>query len=237
MKGTLYILPNVLATDNPATLSLEALDIYENLRHFAVENVKTTRRSIRSFGIETDFNECTFYDIHHKNNPTELSMNYGNALQALLDGEDVGIVSEAGMPGIADPGSKLVAMAHQKGVNIHPIVGPSSIFLALCSSGFNGQKFTFHGYLPIEARHRKTDLKAMEAEVTRSKATQIFMETPYRNMQLLKAICEALKPDTMLCVACNITSENQKIHTRPVRAWAKTKMDLNKQPCIFLIGE
>lgn len=237
MKGTLYVLPNIISPENLATMSLEALEILEELRHFAVENVKTTRRMLRSFGIETDFEECTFYPIHHKTDPTELSMNYGNAMNTLLSGQHVGILSEAGMAGIADPGSHLVAMAHKQGLAVKPITGPSSIFLALCASGFNGQKFTFHGYVPIEARHRKADLKAMEAEVKRSKTTQIFMETPYRNMQMLSAICEALHPDTLLCIACNISATNERIHTKKVSAWKKSRMEFNKQPCIFIIGE
>ena len=239
MKGTLYVLPALLAPENLETLSLEALEILENLTHFAVENVKTTRRMLRSLGIETDFNQCNFYPIHHKTNTIELNQTFNEAISALENGADIGILSEAGMAGIADPGSRLIALAHQANIKVKPIVGPSSILLALCASGFNGQKFTFHGYLPIEERHRKDEIKKLEAEVNRSNATQIFIETPYRNVQLLKSLQEVLQPTTMLSIACNLTSSKEMIQTKAIQQWKtnKTNEVINKQPAVFLIGK
>ena len=236
MNGTLYVLPNFLSGDNLETLSLEALELLEKLRLFAVENVKTTRRMIRSYGIETDFSTCEFYSIHHKTNEQELSITYNEIIKQLRSGQDVGVLSEAGMAGIADPGSELVAKAHQEGIRVQPIVGPSSILLALSASGFNGQKFTFHGYLPIEARHRKAELKALEAEVNRSNASQLFMETPYRNKQLLAAIVESLHPETLLCIACDLTAEQETIRTQTVGQWKNSKLDIHKRPAIFILG-
>jgi len=236
MKGTLYILPNIISPDNLGSLSLDALEILEELTHFAVENPKTARRFIRALGIQTDFDTCEFINIHHKTDARELSEQYQVILQFLKEGKSVGILSDAGMAGIADPGSELVALAHENQLPISPIVGPSSIFLALAASGFNGQKFVFHGYLPIEERHRRAELKAMEAEVVRSKQTQLFMETPYRNNKLLQTMRESLREETKLCVASNLTGMNEMVLTQPMKVWNKQKHDLNKRPSIFLIG-
>ena len=237
MTGKLYVLPSVLSPDNLETLSLEALELLEQLHCFAVENVKTTRRMIRSFGIQTNFDDCEFYNIHHKNDETELSMAYSRAIEQLKEGVDVGILSEAGMAGMADPGSRLVARAHQNGISVKPIVGPSSVLLALCASGFNGQQFTFHGYLPIEGRHRRAELKSLEEEVNRSTETQLFMETPYRNKQLFSALTEHLQHDTLLCIACNLTAENEFIRTQTISKWKQSAPDIHKQPAIFILGK
>jgi len=236
MKGILYVLPNVISGDNLATLSLEALEVIEELSVFAVENPKFARRFIRALGIDTNFDECEFISIHHKTDQIELNQNFDRVLDHLQNGVSVGILSDAGMAGIADPGSQLIGKTHQHQFRVKPITGPSSIFLALAASGFNGQKFTFHGYLPIEERHRKSDLKAMEAEIQRSNTTQIFMETPYRNNKLLQTMRDALKPETLVSIACNISGENEMIVTQPMRIWSKQKHDLNKRPAIFLIG-
>lgn len=236
MSGTLYVLPNVLSSDNLETLSLEAIELLERLRYFAVENVKTARRTIRAFGIDTDFSTCTFYSIHHKTDALELNNQYQAILNSLKEGHDVGILSDAGMAGIADPGNQLVFLAQQQRLRIKPIVGPSSIFLALAASGLNGQQFQFHGYLPIEARSRKQALQEMEREAIRTGASQLFMETPYRNNALLLAIKESCRPDSLLCIASNITAEDEFIRTQEVQYWNTKKIDLNKKPTIFIIG-
>lgn len=212
------------------------MEILENIRCFAVENPKIARRSIRNFGIETNFNECEFFDIHHKNRPGELSLAYGEIMDRLKNGKSVGILSDAGMAGIADPGNEIIALAHKNGIQVKPMVGPSSIILALAASGFSGQQFVFHGYLPIDERERKQSLKALEIEAKRSNFTQIFMETPYRNVQLFKTMLTYLHPETMLCIACNITSDKEMIQTKSMANWKKAKIDINKQPAIFLIG-
>ncbi|MBX2845688.1 MAG: SAM-dependent methyltransferase [Saprospiraceae bacterium] len=236
MTGTLYVLPNVLSPENQATISEEARTIIAELRHFAVENVKVTRRYIRALGIKTDFDACSFYEIWHKRSDEELLEAYGGALRALESGEDVGILSDAGAAGIADPGSALVALAHRHQFPVRPISGPSSIFLALMASGFNGQKFQFHGYLPVEARSKQAAIKALETETRVHNTTSIFMETPYRNQQMLEALVNHLQPNTLLCVAADLTGPAEFVKTQPIKSWKNAKINLHKKPCIFLIG-
>ncbi len=235
-SGKLYVLPNILSPDNLETLSLEAVELLETLRFFAVENVKTVRRTIRAFGIDTDFSTCTFFTIHHKTEVNELEQQYALVIDALENGHDVGILSDAGMAGIADPGSDLVFRAHQNNIPVRPIVGPSSLFLALAASGLNGQQFQFKGYLPIEARSRRHAIQEMERESIRSGSSQLFMETPYRNNALFKAVVEHCRPDTYLCVASQLTSANEYIQCQPIDYWQSKKIDLNKKPTIFIIG-
>jgi len=152
-----------------------------------------------------------------------------------LEGKSVGLISEAGCPGIADPGQSLVRWAHQNHVKVVPLIGPSSVFLALMASGMNGQQFTFHGYLPVSSSERKKKLKQLEEESQRNRQTQLFIETPYRNDSLLKDILEVLRPSTALCIASNITLPGEFICTRPVSAWKKNLPDLKKKPSIFLL--
>lgn len=234
--STIYVLPNLLS-ENVNALSIEAMERMKELRVFAVENVKMARRSLRALGIKTDFDACRFYCIHHKTDSVELDKVYHELLEEASQGNDIGILSDAGMAGVADPGSSFVSLAHKNRLLVRPIAGPSSILLALCASGFNGQKFTFHGYLPIEKKHREATLKEWEQEVRRSKTTQIFMETPYRNKQLLDTIVNCLHTETLLCIAINITSEREKIISQPIKYWANSKVDIQKQPAIFLLGE
>jgi len=236
MNGTLYVLPNVLSVDNDTVISGEVRTIITSLRHFAVENVKVTRRYIRSLGIKTDFDTCSFYEIWHKRDAEELEKNYSEAIAVLRGGEDVGILSDAGVAGIADPGNNLVALAHHYDIPVRPITGPSSIFLALMASGFNGQKFSFHGYLPVEQRSRTAALKELEKQAKIRGGTQIFMETPFRNQQMLESITKTLSPETMLCVAANITAPNEFVKTRPIKYWNAKNYNFHKKPCIFLIG-
>ncbi len=237
MKATLYVLPNVLSPDNLETLSLEALEIMEHLQYFAVENAKTTRRALRSFGIDTDFSTCSFFTIHHKMKAVELAQEYQLALDALEQGHDVGIMTDAGMAGIADPGAELISLAHQQDIVVKPIVGPSSIILALAASGLNGQQFTFHGYLPIEERSKKQAIQELEREVIRTSASQIFMETPYRNMSLFQSVLDYCRPSSLLCVASNITSPDEYIKTKSIENWKQQKVNLNKKPTIFILGK
>jgi 16S rRNA (cytidine1402-2'-O)-methyltransferase len=157
-------------------------------------------------------------------------------LQACLEGHSVGMISEAGCPGIADPGALLVAVAHQKNIPVVPLVGPSSIFLALMASGFNGQKFAFHGYLPIDKSEKRSTLKNLEKEAQQKDQTQIFMETPYRNDKFLEDVLQTLQPSTLLCIACDITLETEFIKTKSVAQWKKDKVSLHHRPAIFLIG-
>lgn len=236
MAGTLYVLPNVLSTENHSSISEEVRSMISELRHFAVENIKVTRRYIRALNIKTDFDSCSFYEIWHKRDRTELEASYSEAIAALQNGNNVGIISDAGAAGIADPGSALIALAHRNGIPVQPLSGPSSIFLALMASGFNGQRFHFHGYLPVEARSRTAALKALEQDSKARSTTNIFMETPYRNMQMLESITKTLQPDTLVSVACNITAPDEFIKTQPVKSWKAGSYNLHKKPCVFLIG-
>lgn len=203
----------------------------EHLDHFAIENIKTARRFLRRMGYRGDFDSCEFYEIgkHGTHRDTDL------AIEALKSGKDVGLLSEAGMPGIADPGGKLVLKAHRAGIKVWPLVGPSSILLALVASGFNGQSFSFHGYLPIDKRERQAKLKQLESWA-RGGQTQIFMETPFRNRGIMEDLAKHLNPETLVCIAADITTESESIRTMSVSDWKKDKEDFHKRPAIFLIG-
>lgn len=155
-------------------------------------------------------------------------------LTPLLDGKDMGLMSDAGCPGVADPGAAIVALAHEKGIKVVPLVGPSSILLSLMASGMNGQSFAFHGYLPIDKNEKKNKIKQLEKISAEQNQSQLFIETPYRNNQMLDDLIKFLNPNTSLCVACDITLETEYILTKPVAQWKKNKPDLHKRPCIFI---
>lgn len=201
------------------------------INFFLVENERSARRFLRSIGYPKNFDEGTMIRVTQDTDfvPPE------TLLPHLRAGNHVGIISEAGCPGIADPGAAAVQWAHQHGISVVPLAGPSSIFLALMASGMNGQQFAFHGYLPVAGAERKSRLKQLEEESARKGQTQIFMETPYRNNALLKDILESCKPATLLCIAADITLRSEKILTQPVHAWKKQVPDLNKKPAIFLM--
>ena len=200
-------------------------------KHLIVENIKTTRRYLRKMHRDFDIDGTTFYELNKHTNPSDIS----SYLEACVKGENVGVISEAGCPGIADPGASVVEIAHQRGIDVIPFTGPSSILLALISSGMNGQQFKFRGYISKDRNSRVSEIKSIQTEA-RKGCTQIFMETPFRNNNLLEDLLSHLAPDTKLCVAANITTSEEFIKTKTVKDWKQTKTDLHKQPVIFLVG-
>lgn len=233
IKSALYLVP-VPISGAPVSDTIPAgnIDILLQLRHFIVENIRTARRYLKHVDPGFPIAECTFEVLDRHTRPEEVSA----MLQPLLDGLPMGVMSEAGCPAVADPGSYPVEIAQKEGVPVVPLVGPSSILMSLMGSGFNGQGFAFHGYLPIEAADRKKALKRLESESAARQMTQIFIETPYRNNKMLAMLAETLNPGTMICAACDITDpEKEEITTATAREWGKRKYNYDKRPAIFLI--
>jgi 16S rRNA (cytidine1402-2'-O)-methyltransferase len=231
----LYLIPTTLADDTSTqVLSPQIIDVVAHTQLFMVENLRTARRFISGLKLGVVIDDLEIHELH-KDTPAQAWQPI-LAEKMLKDGQNVGVLSEAGCPGVADPGAKAVAWAHQHKVRVVPLVGPSSILLALMASGFNGQSFVFHGYLPIETQARAKQLKHIEREATQTGRTQIFMETPYRNKKLLSDICQQVSPKTLLCVAAGITSVQETILTQSVEKWKKSEILLDKIPAIFLIG-
>ncbi|OJJ23725.1 SAM-dependent methyltransferase [marine bacterium AO1-C] len=231
-KGTIYLIPTVLAPDTQTQVLPDyTIQQVRNIEHFFVENVRTARRFISSLKLGLNIENLTFYLIDKHTPAEEIKKN----AQILLKGKDVGIISEAGCPGIADPGALVVNVGHKLGVRVVPLVGPSSIFLALMSSGLNGQSFAFKGYLPIDKQDRIKAIKQLEKLSLSQQQTQIFMETPFRNNQLLEVMRQQCRKSTKLCVASNITAENAYIVTKTIQEWKNTEVDLHKKPTIFVL--
>jgi 16S rRNA (cytidine1402-2'-O)-methyltransferase len=231
-KGVLYLIPTVLA---PATsgqvLSPQIKDVISHLNHFFVENVRTARRFISELQTGKSIESLQFYTLD-KDTPSSEVAQY---LNILLSGEDAGVISEAGCPGIADPGAVAVQLAHKKEIQVVPLVGPSSILLALMASGFSGQSFVFHGYLPIDKTERTKAIRQLEKDSVQKNQTQICMETPFRNNQLLDDFLNVCHSETLLCIATQITAPDEMIRTLSIKIWAKSKPDLHKKPTIFLL--
>lgn len=231
-KGKIYLIPTVLAPDTQTqVLPVYTIEKIKNITHFFVENARTARRFISSLKLGIQIESLTFYLIDKRTSTEQIRQN----AQVLLQGLDVGIISEAGCPGIADPGAKVVAMGHHLGVEVIPLVGPSSIFLALMASGLNGQSFAFKGYLPIDKQARAKAIKQLEKISLSQQQTQIFMETPFRNNQLLAHLIQHCKKNTSLCIASNLTSDDAYIATKTIGLWKDKLPDLHKKPTIFLL--
>ncbi|GAA4334434.1 SAM-dependent methyltransferase [Mucilaginibacter gynuensis] len=230
--GTLFLIPVPLADDAAAkSFTPFLVDTINSIKEYIVENEKTARRFLKLAGLKMPQSELIIHDYGKHNRD-----NVGNDFfKGLMAGNDVGLMSEAGCPGVADPGADVVAEAHRKGIKVVPLVGPSSILLALMASGFNGQSFTFHGYLPIDKVQRSKSIKDLEALADRNKQTQIFIETPFRNNQLLEEVLKTGNPKTRLCIACNITAADEMIKTQSLADWKKQPPDLHKRPTIFLL--
>lgn len=231
--GTLYFIPVTLGDDNLArSLPPEVIRIAQGLEVFVVENEKTARHFLGLFKTQKPVRELTLLTLNEHTEDKAIPV----LLAPLLAGKDVGLMSEAGCPGIADPGAKLAALAHQKGIRVAPLVGPSSILLSLMASGFNGQRFTFLGYLPADKAARIQRLKEIEKQSKQFNETQIFIETPYRNQHLLADILAHAHPESRLCVACNISLDNELIISRSIKAWKQQPLpDLHKKPTVFLL--
>ncbi len=232
-KGKLYLIPNLLG-ESKGENSLNSLILkkIQEIDIFIVENVRTARRYIKKIYKEKNIDNTTFYP-YGKHDKLNLEKDF---LIHVLSGKNVGLISDAGLPCIADPGSKIVTYAHEFQIDVVPLTGPSSIFLALIASGMNGQNFAFNGYLPIDKTKRINNIKHLEETVRKTKQTQIFMETPYRNNQLIETILKVCRNSTKLCIASNITLFNENIKTKTIEEWKQTKINIHKKPSIFLIG-
>ncbi len=229
-KGTIFLIPTIIAPDTQrSVLSPQILEVANRLTYFLVENVRTARRFLSSLSIQTSISELQFELLNKKTTTEDLP----NLIKPALSGQDIGIMSEAGCPGVADPGARAVAYAHQQNLRVVPLVGPSSILLALMASGFSGQSFTFHGYLPIDRGKRIQAIKRLEKQSQQYQQTQIFMETPYRNNQLLSDVVKHCQSNTLICVAKNINGSEEYIKTQPVHRWRKNLPDLHKVPTVF----
>lgn len=231
-QGNLYLIPITIAENATHTIPAFTREIIEQTNIYIVENIKTARRFIKSIFKEKNIDECVFVELDkHTNYKFDDTI-----LSEIFNGKNIGLMSEAGTPCIADPGNKVVEIAHEMNIKVIPLVGPSSILMALMASGFNGQQFTFNGYLPIEQNERKSKLQQMENFAKKGSA-QIFMDTPYRNQRLLDEIISYCKFDTMLCIAANVTAKDEFIQTLPLAEWKKQKPNIHKKPVIFVFGK
>lgn len=231
-RGKLYLIPTTLGDTEPLeVLPLSIKRVIENTTHFIVENEKTARRFIKRITPNKPQPSLILYTLNKYTGPEE----FNSYLKPCLEGQDIGIISEAGCPGIADPGADIVALAHQKSIKVVPLVGPSSILLAMMGSGMNGQSFAFTGYLPIDKNERRKEIKNLERRSREFQQSQAFIETPYRNNKLLGDLIQGLKPDTRLCIATDITLASEYIVTKPIAEWKKSHPDLHKRPAIFII--
>lgn len=229
---TLYLVPVTLG-DTPINQVLPPFntEIISNLNYFIVENLRSARRFLKKCNPDIDINSLTFFELNKHTQKEEVA----SFLSPLRSGNSMGVISEAGCPAIADPGADVVALAQNKGFKVTPLVGPSSILMALMGSGFNGQSFAFHGYLPIDSTERIKKLKQLENRVYHEDQTQLFIETPYRNDKLVEDILTHCKGQTKLCIAMNISCENEFIVTKRIKAWKQDLPKMHKQPCVFLI--
>lgn len=233
MPGKLYLIPSALGDHQSGVLPDDAIAIVHNLKIFIAERAKTARRFLKTLKTPVPFPEMTILELNKHTKAHEIT---DYLEKAINDDTDIGLLSEAGCPGVADPGARIVMMAHENGIEVIPLIGPSSILLALMASGMNGQQFAFKGYLPIKVHERIKALKSLEQRATRYHETQIFIETPYRNNALIQDALKALSDDTLFCVASDITLPSQYIITRRVAEWKKDRPpDLNKRPTVFLI--
>jgi 16S rRNA (cytidine1402-2'-O)-methyltransferase len=232
IKGNLYLIPTRLGDNAPLeVLPISIKRIIEAIDHYIVENEKTARRFIKKISSNKSQGALKINILNKFTNESELE----GYLNPCMEGKHVGLLSEAGCPAIADPGAEIVKIAHVNKIRVVPLVGPSSIILALMSSGMNGQNFTFNGYLPIDKVERRSALKQLQRLSFDKQQAQIFIETPYRNNKMLEDICTALNDNTRVCVACDITLPTEYIRTKTVKDWKLTTVDLHKRPSIFII--
>ncbi|MBU2651674.1 MAG: SAM-dependent methyltransferase [Bacteroidetes bacterium] len=231
-SGILYLIPNVIANEDSNQVNTGIiLPVLQKISVLFAEDLRNARRFIRSLDPGFNLERLVMHSIGKHADMIEIS----GVLSSLPEGSECGLISEAGMPCIADPGNIIVMEAHRIGMRVIPIQGPNSIILALAASGFSGQKFAFHGYLPVNRNERIQSIREIESNAYKLHQTQIFMETPFRNNTLLDDILKTCRNETILCIAANITASNEYIQTAPVREWKNKRPDLHKQPAIFLI--
>lgn len=231
--GELYLIPNLLGeTSVDTSLPPLVASLVAKISHFVVEEEKSARRFIKQLCPDRVIREISFRVLNEHSKSSEIDP----LLAPLLEGHLMGVISEAGCPGIADPGAELVRRAHKSGIRVHPLVGPCSMTLALMASGFNGQRWRFLGYLPIDSAARGAAIRDLERELYEHNETQIVMDTPYRNQRLFADLLDALKPETRICVASALTTLEESIHVRSVAAWRELRPNLPKTPALFLVG-
>jgi 16S rRNA (cytidine1402-2'-O)-methyltransferase len=232
-KGTLYLIPSLLG-DSAIERSIPIFnkEIIQSLDEFIVEDLRSARRFLIKMGSKP-IDSLTFHLLNEHTTPDKISL----CLDGLLKGKNVGLLSDAGCPGIADPGAEVVKLAHRNNIKVIPLIGPSSILLALISSGLNGQNFAFHGYLPKRQPERGTKIKQLESFTYKENQTQMFIETPYRNDAMLQDILNTCRPDTLLCIASDITLPTEYIYTATIKEWRTDKRSFNDHPAVFLIGK
>jgi 16S rRNA (cytidine1402-2'-O)-methyltransferase len=233
VQSTLYLIPSSLGTTQASDyLPERTLTAIRSLRHFIAENAKTARAFLKTCEMPCPQSELEVLELD-KHDPAQ---HVDSLLASLLNGHDAGLLSEAGCPGVADPGADIVAAAHRKGIRVIPLVGPSSLLLALMASGLEGQRFCFHGYLPIDKSERTKRIQRIEDQARQRKETQLFIETPYRNDALFKDLVTTLSGETRLCLAFDLSLPTETIQTKRIAEWKKQQPSLNKRPCVFLIG-
>ncbi|HKK62164.1 MAG TPA: SAM-dependent methyltransferase [Bacteroidales bacterium] len=234
MKGKLYLIPNSLGNQDPDIfLPKYVMDKILSIKYFIVEDLRNARRFLKLIDKKIVIDDLIFFELnkHTQSKQVETYIEPANT------GMDIGLLSEAGLPGIADPGAGIITAAHKENIQVLPLTGPSSIFLGLMASGLNGQQFKFHGYLPIQKNDRIKSLKQLEKSAVTTGETQIFIETPYRNIAMMKNIIETCNENTMIAIAADITLESEYIHTKTVSEWKKGLPNLHKRPAVFLIGQ
>jgi len=233
MTGKLFLIPNTLGdTKTDIVLPSYVSEVINTLDHFIVENIRNARRFIIKCGYSGSIDDIVFFELNKHTQAKDIP----SFIEPCKIGTNIGLISEAGVPAVADPGNEICKLAHDQNIRVVPLSGPSSIILSLMASGLNGQNFAFHGYLPIDKSQRIKRIKSLDAEIRKTGQTQIFIETPYRNDQLLKDLVKSCSPDTKLCLACDLTMKNEYISTKPIAEWKKNKATFHKRPCIFLIG-
>lgn len=233
-NAKLVLIPTTLGENDPyQVLPADIKQTLNQIDYYIVENIRSARRFMKRVDPSINIDRMTFFELNKHTRPEEI----GDFLEPLQNGNSIGIISEAGCPGVADPGADVVKIAHRKGYHIKPLVGPSSLLLALMASGFNGQHFAFEGYLPVKPADRVKKIRQLETKVNIENQTQLFIETPYRNNQLMSDLCKTLDERTLLCIACDITLEQEFIKTLPIGMWKKNLPDLDKRPALFLIGK
>lgn len=235
MKGRLILFPVPIGAEEVGlSLPPANADLLATCHTFIVEELRTARRFLKRAGYPHAIDDTVFHLLNEHTSPEEI----GNYLDAIEEGENVGLLSEAGLPCVADPGAMITRVAQRRGIEVVPLVGPSSLMLALMASGFNGQSFAFVGYLPVDKSRRAAAIRHLEERLHREHQTQIFIEAPYRNNQMLEALCATLQPQTQVCVACDLTLPTQYIRTLPSARWKteRTQVNLHKRNTVFLIG-
>ena len=229
--GKIFLIPVTLGDeDYRKVIPEKVLEVTRSLRLFVVENIRSSRRYLRLIDKNFPIDETVFHELNEHTNESEI----GQYLEPVLKGSDLGIMSEAGLPGIADPGAKLISIAHRKKIKVIPLTGPSSILMAIISSGLNGQNFTFNGYLPVKPADRASKLRELEKK-SRDGYAQIFMETPYRNQRILESILSECSNETLLCIAMDITLPDESIRTMTISEWKKSRPSINDRLAVFIL--